>query len=257
MKGLTLLIGCALLVSACAADRDTPAAVTKEYERLKGELDQDTIGESIQRLEAFRKANEQYRIAATVAEDVTRLSEQARGRFHMARELARGPELSRAEKILNDLATSLPDTDDGRMAREFMQFDFHMLKASLLMNEGRLAEADQTVRQLLGTKLDAARASQVERVLDAIHTSAVAALENGCRLLRVSLEAARAEQGQYPSALSLDNLPLRNPGLESEIAASLSSIESYQPTRDGFSFIAVGKDGKTRRRVTERGIERP
>jgi len=255
MKGLTLLIGCALIISACAAERDTPAIVTNEYEQLKRELDQDTIGESIRRLDAFRKANAQYRIARTVAEDITRLREQANGRFHVARELARGPNLPRAEKILNDLATSFPDTDDGRMAREFMQFDFHMFKANLLMNDRRFAEADQTVRQLLGTKLDAARASQVEHVLDAIHTAVIAGLENGCRLLRVSLEAARAEQGQYPRTLSLDNLPLRDPGLESEITASLSSIESYQPTRDGFSFVAVGKDGKTRRRVTERGID--
>ena len=36
---------------------------------------------------------------------------------------------------------------------------------------------------------------------------------------------------------------------------SISSIEGYRATRDTFSFVAVGKDGTSRQRVTERGLE--
>src|SRR5262245_59651959 len=129
-----------------------------------------------------------------------------------------------------------------------------MIKANLLMNDRRFAEAEVTMRRLLTTRLSAAQASQVERVLDAIHAAVLASPDNACRKLLVALHAAYAADGRSPVALSLGNLPQWDHVFESEIAASLSSIESYEASCDTFSFVAVAKE--TRRRVTERGIER-
>jgi hypothetical protein len=53
----------------------------------------------------------------------------------------------------------------------------------------------------------------------------------------------------------VDDLRVPDPAFESQIKESISSIESYRATRDTFSFVAVGKDGTSRQRVTERGLE--
>ena len=75
-------------------------------------------------------------------------------------------------------------------------------------------------------------------------------------MLQVWLHASFAEHGKYPASLSLDHLSRAGPAFPGEIANSLSAIEGYQTSGDRFSFVGVGKDGKTRCRVTERTIER-
>ncbi len=89
-----------------------------------------------------------------------------------------------------------------------------------------------------------------------IHSAAVASLETACRQFQPSLQVAYAERGQYLSTRSLDTLSLRDPGFQGQIVGSLSAFESYDATPDGFFFIAIGTDGRARRPVTEREIER-
>jgi hypothetical protein len=254
VRGTSLIAGCLLLV-ACGSQQDTAADVATQYAQLKATLDPDTVGQSIHTLETFKRGHAHERIVAQIDQDIGMLREQARDRFHLARELIRGNDTARAEKILHDLSTRLPDTEVGRMAKEFMAFDFYMIKANRLMNDRRLAEAEKTLRGLSAAKLSPAQAGQVERVLDTIHDASIASLENVCRQLLVALQAFHAQDGQYPAALSLNNLPNLDPTFESQIKESISSIEGYRATRDTFSFVAVGKDGTSRQRVTERGLE--
>ncbi len=258
MRGASLIAGCLLLV-ACGSQQDTAAEVATQYAQLKATLDPDTVGHSIQTLEAFKRGHAHDRIVAQIDQDIGRLREQARNRFDLARELIRGNDTARAEKILHDLSTRLPDTEAGRMATQFMAFDVHMIKAKQLMNDRRFAEAEKTLRDLSTAQLSPAQAGQVERVLDTIrdttHDASIASLENACRQLLVALQAFRAQDGQYPAALSLNNLPNLDPTFESQIKESISAIEGYRATRDTFSFVAVGKDGTSRQRVTERGLE--
>ena len=141
------------------------------------------------------------------------------------------------------------------MAKQFMAFDVHMIKANRLINDKRFAEAEKTLRDLSTAELSPAQARQVEQALDTFHDSSIASLENACRQLLVALQAFHAQDGQYPAALSLNNLPNLDPTFESQMKESISSIEGYRATRDTFSFVAVGKDGTSRQRVTERGLE--
>ena len=136
-----------------------------------------------------------------------------------------------------------------------MQFDFSMFKATLLLYERRLGEAEQALRHLMGTKLTPAQSEQAERVLDAIHLSVVASLDQAGRQLQLLLHRYHAEHGKYPSELSLDGLSGGDPTVQRDITGSLSGIEDYRATGEAFSVVVVGKDGRTRRRVTERGIE--
>ena len=254
MRGTSLIAGCLLLV-ACGSQPDTAAEVATQYAQLKATLDPDTVGQSIRTLETFKRGHAHDRIVAQIDQDIGKLQEQARNRFHLARELIRGNDSARAEKILHDLSTGLPDTEAGRMAKEFMAFELPMIKANRLKNDRRFSEAEKTLKDLPTARLNPAQADQLERVRDAMHEANIASLENGCRQLVVALQAFHAQDGQYPAVLSLTNLPNLDPTFESQIKESISSIEGYRATRDTFSFVAVGKDGTSRQRVSERGLE--
>jgi hypothetical protein len=54
----------------------------------------------------------------------------ARGRFLEARDVARGGDLARAERMLTDLARTVPDTEEGRLAAHYLRFEFPLFKAS-------------------------------------------------------------------------------------------------------------------------------
>jgi hypothetical protein len=254
MRVAAVLTGLVLL-AACTGEQDTPADVMAQYAQLKAGLDPGAIGQSIQRLEAFETAHARYRIAAPVRGDIAQLRKQASERFHLARELARGADLARAEKILNDLATTLPDTDPGRMAKAFMQFDFPMLKAGLLMTERRFTEVDETMRRLLTTDLTAVQTSQVERVLDAVHAAVLASLDSACHRLRVALRGG-VRPGWPLSKRALAGAPARGGSRGPGRDRGIPLVDRELSGRGRFSFVAVGKDGKTRRRVTEKGGER-
>jgi hypothetical protein len=105
MRLAALLAGCVLL-TACASQQDTPPAVTAQYTALKAGLDPDTVGQSIGTLEAFKVVHAGYRISAAVDDDIGSLREQAKDRYHLARELARGGDPARAEKPETLLAQS-------------------------------------------------------------------------------------------------------------------------------------------------------
>src|SRR5262249_15730579 len=105
-----------LLVVACGSQQDTAPEVATEYAQLKATLDPDTVGQSIRTLETFKRSHAHDRIVAQIDQDIGALRAQASDRFHQARELTRGNDTARAEKILRDLSTRLPDTEAGRKA---------------------------------------------------------------------------------------------------------------------------------------------
>ena len=82
---LPLAFAGALLLAGCAVIRPTPPEVRASYEQLKSVLNEDTPGESIQKLEAFRKECARYEISTAIQQDITNLRGQAPGRFHKAR----------------------------------------------------------------------------------------------------------------------------------------------------------------------------
>jgi len=251
---VSLIAGCLLLV-ACGSQQDTSAQVAARYTELKATLDPDTVGQSIQTLQTFKQGHAHERIVAQIDQDIGTLRGQAKDRFHLARELVRGNDITRAEKILHDLSIKLPDTEAGRMAKEFVAFELPMIKANRLANARRFSESEKTLRDVPTARLSPGQADQLERGREAMHDANIAGLENACRLIFNLLQAYRAQDGQYPVALSLNNLPELDRGVESQIKESIASIQGYQATRDTFSFVAIGKDGTSSQRVTERGLE--
>lgn len=255
------LILAALIILSCGK-KQTPEHVLKSYEKLKSELGQDAIGESIKKLEDFGKMNRSYKIADVVSEEIKKLREKIDGRFHFAKELARSGEFEQAEKILKDLAQYFPDTEDGKLAKKDLQFDFYMFKAQTLTMKRQLDEAEQIIKELLEKDISSDQKEIAERLLDSIsiskqatEQSRLANMKSFCANLRILLEMYYNENGSYPAHLSLDSLKLGDQSTTERAREYLSAIESYTTSNNHFSFIAVSKDGKTRLRVTQDGIK--
>ncbi len=191
MKILLPITMCALLISGCTGTQPTPEDVRQAYARLKAELDEDTPGASIERLETFRKQNARYPIANTISEDIARLRSKTKGQFHRGRELAREGKFDEAEKILHDLSRHLSDAEEGKMAKQFMQFDLYMLKATRFMMDRRLNEAEQAVREALRKDLTQEQTFQLERMLDGISNA----------------KLSHAGMGDVPALVALPILP--------------------------------------------------
>jgi hypothetical protein len=250
-----------LMLMSCTGSKETPPEVIESYRLLKSELDEDAIGESIKKLEDFRKDNSQYKISWIIEEDMAGLKENVDGRFHMARELARGGDLERSEKMINDLANYLPDTKEGELAEEYLQFEFHQFKATRLMMDERFDEAEHVIIELLKKDLTEQQTIHAENLLDGINTAIHGRsraesqkMKAACHKLYTLLRMHEARRGEYPNSLTLASFSLGDKSDQQFIKNNLSSIDRYKVTREGFSFVAIGRDGTTAIPVTQDGV---
>jgi len=159
---------------------------------------------------------------------------------------------------MGDLAAHFPDTAQGRMASRFLKFDLYMFKATRLMMASQLDEAEKAVRDALTGQLTEEQVEQAQHALDAISNARLsrqmadsARALNACRSLRLLLSQHYVEHGRYPPNLSLSSLDFADPPVRDQIEAALSAIEDYKVSDAGFSFVAVGKGGTPRIRVTQ------
>ncbi|MDH3197976.1 MAG: hypothetical protein OEO21_07025 [Candidatus Krumholzibacteria bacterium] len=250
------LTGCTRQEDATETVQLTPAELEKEFHVLLQSLDEERPGESVANLEGFLRRSKGYALADTVRVEVERYRTAAEGRYHEARDLARNGQFDRAEHILEDLATYLPDTPDGDSAREYLEFEFDFGKVKWLLIHQRFDECTTVARSLLERDLTPVQQDQVETVLDqlgqvdaAITLSERSNAENACRQLAVMLAQAFVEEGAYPSRLSLTDVREQDPHGSSYVLRGLSSIEDYRASRDGYSFVAVSAQGRHRIRV--------
>jgi len=250
------------VISSCGEKLPTPPEVEDAYLRLKSDLDDDTPGQSIDRLEAFRNDYGDYLIGVTAKEEIERLRGQVEGRYHLARELAREGDLERAEKILTDLTTYFPGSDDGEMAKEYMRYEFHIFKATRMMMDERFDEAEEALREVLTHDLSRQESENAERQLDGLtnarrghEISRVHGLRSACQQLRVMLMMYRAEHGRFPGKLSIDSPEIEGAAGNGMIRRHISAIEDYRVTKKGFSLVAVGTDRRTRFHVTSDGVD--
>ncbi len=126
----------------------------------------------------------------------------------------------------------------------------------------RWEEGAEVARPLLDRDLSLAQREQVETILDnAGHVSAVrsqamrAQAQAACRHILILLETMYAEEGQYPSQLSLAELEEWDPAGSRSIRRALSSIADYHPTDHGVSFTAVSAGQQHRIRIIDGTIE--
>jgi len=254
-----------LLAVACGPApetiRETPPDVAQAYRDLLGTLDPATPGAAVARLQQFARLNAGYAIASTAEAEVAAWRGRLDAAYRQGRDLVRDDQFDRAEAILRDLA-QVPDERAGRMARDFLAFDFFNLKATRLLQKGDVAGAEAVAKRLRTEPLSEAQAAAAERLLDAAsgvdkatQMTRVAALQSAARMIQVYLHSSYAEDGQYPETLTLDSPGLASLRAGGGFANALGSIEGYAATRDGFSLVVVGKDPRQRIRVTESRIE--
>jgi hypothetical protein len=258
-----------LLVVACGparetsreASRDTPPDVAQAYRDLLGTLDPAAPGASVARLQQFARLNARYAIASTAEAEVAAWRGRLEAAYRQGRDLVREDQFDRAEAILRDLAQA-PDERAGRMARDFLAFEFFNLKAARLLQKGDVAGADAVARKLRTEPLTEAQAAAAERLLDTASTvdkatqmTRATGLQSAARMIQVYLHSSYAENGQYPETLTLDSPDLASLRAGGGFGNALGSIEGYTATRDGFSLVVVGKDPRQRIRVTESRIE--
>ena len=248
-------------VIGCSKPQPTPPEVTAEFEALLEGVDVERPGASVARLNAFMERNRQYDVVTRVEEEIVRLRYLADGRYHQAREIAREGDFDRAEAMLQDLA-QLPETSDGESAKEHLEFDFYFGKAQWLMVRQRWEESGEVARLLLDRDLTRAQKDQLETILDnaghvgAARSQAVRAqAQAACRQLTIYLEMQYAEEGQYPSRLTLSDVEEWDPMGSRSILRHLSSIENYQPTDQGYEFTAVSAGKQHRIRIVDGRIE--
>jgi hypothetical protein len=250
----------ALLVSACGRQpQKTPPEVARAYSALLAGLDATTPGASVARLKDFARRNASYPIAQTVEMDMAPWRRQLEPAYLRARDLVRDGRFDQAQAVLADLA-QLDDEPAGRMARDFLSFEFHRLKASQLLLKGDTAGAAVAARELRSLPLAEGQRSEAERLLDSVglvdsaaKMSRVTALQSAARVIQVALVSSFMDEGRYPETLSLESpvlASLRNP----TVLGPVASLDDYTVTGDAFSLIVRAKDGQ-RFRVTPERIE--
>jgi hypothetical protein len=247
-------------VWACQRRAETPPDVARAYRDLVASLDESAPGASLSRLQDFARPNERYAISPDVEAEMEVWRAKLEPAYRKSRDLVRAERFDEAETILKDLAP-LENERAGKLAREFLAFDFLHLKASRLLMRGDIAGAQAVARQLRSKPLTAEQVAATERLLDAASTvdvaagmTAAAAFQAAARSLQVHLQSAFAEEGRYPGALTLDSPSLA--GLRAGGSfAGVAAIEDYVAGPDAFSFVLTGKDPGLRLRVTQSGIE--
>lgn len=240
----------------------TPAAIDGEFRTLLETLDPERPGASVTRLTDFMTQYAKYDIVPEIEAEIARLRAAADGRYHQARELAREGDFARAEAMLDDLATHLPETSDGASAKKHLGFDFYLGKAQWLMVRERWDESGEVARLLLERDLSRTQKEQVEAILDAAgHVGAAksqaerAQARAACRQLMILLETKYVDEGQYPARLSLADVEDWDPYGSRSILRALSTIQGYQRTDRSYSFTAVSAGKQHRIRIVDGAIE--
>ena len=259
-----ILVGIILsaTVIGCSRSQPTPPEVDAEFRALLGTVEREPPGASVARLTEFRNKHSRYHIVTEVDSAIERLRSVADGRYHEARELARQGDFDRAESILEDLAAHLPETSSGESAQDHLAFDFYFGKAQWLIVRQRWEESGEVARLLLGRDLTRAQKEQVETILDnagyvgAAYSQATRAqAQTACRHLTIYLQMMYAEEGRYPSQLSLSDVEKWDPVGSRSVLRALSAIEGYEQTDRGYSFMAVSAQGEHRIRIVDGEIE--
>jgi len=260
-RGVLLLIAvlAVLVTQGCMRPVETPPEVAQAYSALLASLDASRPGDSVARLQNFATRNAAYPIAQTVAADLTPWRRQLEPAYLKARDLARDGRFDEAQTILVDLA-QLQDEPAGRMAREFLSFEFHQLKASQWLVKGDTAAAKAAAGELRNLPLKEGQRASAERLLDsaglvdsASRMTRTTALQSAARMIQVALHGSFAEEGRYPESFDMASpvlVNLRATGVLGPVAR----IDDYAVKGDEFSLIVSGADGQ-RIRVTNAGLD--
>lgn len=265
MKRFGILVISAFIIltlSGCDKREETPPEVLQAYDHLLSALDPDRPGESYATLQQFASDHSQYDVAAIVELELKNRHKGLEAAYFEGRDLAREEQFDEAETVLSDLAMNLPDESAGRLAREYLQFEFPFMKASRLLMRGDVAGAENVARELLGKQLTGEQMLKAQNLLDSISTTSIgvnmahsASLMSAARMLQAHIDAYYAEWGRYPEALDLESPEFASLSNSFAFERSVEAIEDYTVTDDGFSLVITGKHLNERLRMTEAGVK--
>jgi hypothetical protein len=254
-----LLLPALLSGPSCGLFSQTPPEVARAYAQLLGGLDPARPGSAVARLQEFGRRNRAYSIAATVDKDLGPWKGQLEPAYRRARDLTREGRFDEAQAILVDLA-QLPEEPAGRMAQQFLSFEFHQLKASQLLLKGDTAGARAAATELRNLPLDETKRPEAESLLDsvgmvdsAVRMTRTTAFQSAARSIHVALISSFMDEGRYPETFNLDSpvlANLRNTGL----LRTVSTVTDYVVKGDEFSLIVTGQNGE-RMRITNTGVD--
>jgi len=239
----------ACLVCACESElRPTPGPVADRYHALVDSLDDDQPGASAATLTEFLGEAGPYQIADSVRIQIRHFELLSYGLYHEARALARDGDFDRAEEMLQDLARL--DTEDGKSAREHLDFEFYMEKARWLLVRQRVDEAAAVARDLLERDINRFQRDQAEKILDYtgnVGTAMAMAKDteerSACKQLVVFMATIYVNDGVYPGTFSLEDLQKMDPYNAQAMTRMFSSFEQYRASQDHYSLVAVTKTG--------------
>lgn len=259
---LLLAFSVVFALPSCGKRAETPPDVTLAYSKLLSSLDPSAPGASFARLQGFARQNSRYAISSTVEVELKAWRNRLEEAYLKGRDLAREEQFDKAEAVLTDLAANLQDERAGKLAREFLDFDFPFMQASRLVLKGDVAAAETIVRGLTKKKLTDEQMVAAQRLLDSVSTAGVGvrmmrttSLGSAARTLQVFLHGYYAEQGEYPKALTLQSPEIASLRDGGAFGGIVSAIEDYTATPDAFSLVITGKGSRERIRITQTGIE--
>lgn len=247
---LALLPALSCLALGCEREKEpTPPAIADRYHALVDTLSMENPGSSTDALRSFLVESRRYTVADSVQLQLQRFNAASEGRYRTARELAREGDFDRAEAMLQDLAL-LPDNEDGKSARQHLEFEFYMEKARWLLVHQRFDEAGDVARTLQARHLSGFQRDEADKILDytglandAMQMSARQSTRAACKQIIVLFASFYVDDGQYPGTFSIADLERFDPYSAKSIARSITAIEDYRASQDHYSMVAVGKDG--------------
>lgn len=257
-----VVMSLAVALVACSRTAETPPDVALAYNHLLNSLDPGAPGASFAKLQGFARQHARYAIAPTVKTELSAWRVRLEEAYLKGRDLAREAEFDSAEAILADLAANLQEEKVGKMAREYLHFDFPFLKASRHLLDGDAVAAERIVKELTRKRLTEEQMATAQRFLDGVSTAnagarmvRTTALQSAARTLQVLLHSYYAENGEYPKTLTLESPELATLRESGGSFDGVAAIEAYTATQDEFSLVVVGKGSRERIRVTQRAIE--
>ena len=246
---------CFFLLVSCSK-RQTPDYVLEAYAELKAELDPDTVGDNMAKLEAFKKKYSLYAITVVVDEEILQWNDKAKLQVKRAKNLARKGDLDRAQRILEDLAQTMPSTNTGKEAQQYLAFKIPMFRINQFMSEGQLYDAEATLLELREQVLTPHQTRQVETMLDNVSLAKKNQFRVACQSLYAEMRTFQAKNREYPGHISINTFRYDNATIRDRIEKNILRVEDYRRDGGEFRLVAVAKDGKTRMEITHRGVGR-
>jgi hypothetical protein len=262
-----LIYVCVALLSLVAigcGKGNTPDYVQDIWESAKAkyETHPEALGAHIAEMEELVQRYSKFQVSEEIAKQLAESKAKIPGRYDNSRNLVRRGEFERAEKILKDLAENLADTADGKLAKEYVHFEFYMHAAQQYLLGREYEKGEAFLAKVELENLEPVEKERLHSILDTFATAknakqqaSAAQFKGACRALFLTLVKHRAHNGSFPTEGTLETLSGLDPRNRILIKDIFSKVEGYKSDGQTFSMTAVGAGGEHTCKITDQGVE--